>query len=239
MLKHLIALLQSEYDDPGISEDGLVLLREGKYANSIVYRFETGGRQLVLKEFYSRSWLIRNTVGRVLTARETRALHSLSQVPGIPGDIRRIGPCALTMEFISGETIKFLCNSDQKLPKSFFIEFENRVKAMHRAGYVHLYLRNMGNIIRAADGTPYLIDFQTGFFVTWLPRGIRQFIEGVDLSGVYKNWIRLCEEELDHERQQFLDNFKGFRKFWIFDGYWPERKWRRLRNRFKNYFGSK
>lgn len=236
MSSRLIKLLCKEYKAPDLTTGDLHLIKQGKYANAVVYQFQVGDTPLVVKEFYSRVWIIRVLYGRLMIAHEFKVLRALAGKPGIPTEVRKIGPYALAMQYLGDETVKSLCNNLQKLPKEFFVTLEQQVDAMHRAGYVHLDLRNMGNIIHDNAGQPHLIDFQTSVSTAYLPRKIRQFLEEIDRSGVYKNWGRLCEEALNNEQLDFIEHFKSYRRFWIFDGYWLYRKFKRLRNRIKDSF---
>ena len=75
----LLALLRNAYG-PELAADQLTLLNAGKYGNANVYRLELGQTRLLVKEFYSRPWLVRCTFGRLLVAREARALAALAGV---------------------------------------------------------------------------------------------------------------------------------------------------------------
>lgn len=236
-MNHLINFLWGEYNCFDLNRQNLTLLKRGRYANANIYQFEVDEKLLVVKEFYSQIWFIRVTIGRLLVFRELKMLRSLAGIPGVPGEVRRIGPYALAMTHVGNEALKRCHHSGRKLPKAFFLELERLVDSIHRAGYVHLDLRNMGNIICDNAGKPRIIDFQTCLKTTNLPRKVRRFMEDIDRSGIYKNWSRVCEDQLDPERKVFQENFDNVRKFWFFKGYWLRRRWSRLSSRIKNSFG--
>lgn len=229
----LAALLQSAYAAP-VAAGSLTLLNGGKYGNANVYRYSEGSLNLVIKEFYSRPWPIRHTVGRFLIHREARALATLAGIAGIPPDLRRLGPLALAEAWIEGESLARLHRVEHaKLPKSYFLDLERLVDEMHRAGYAHLDMRNLGNIMRGRDGRPYLLDFQSGLRTRRLPGFVRRIMENSDRSGIYKCWLKLCQEPLGPEREEFIQRFQGTRKFWVFKGYWLTKTWRRLVRRLR------
>ena len=228
MPARLVAALQSAYAAP-VAPGSLVLINRGKYSNANVYRYSEGARTLVIKEFCSKAWPVRATVGRFLVRREARALADLAGIAGIPPEARRLGPAALAEAFIEGETLVDLHRVKRaRLPKSFFLDLERLVGEMHRAGYAHLDMRNLGNIMRGRDGRPYLLDFQSCMRTRRLPALVRRIMENSDRSGIYKCWVRLCEEPMGPDREAFMQRFKGTRKFWVFQGYWFRKAWTRL-----------
>ena len=227
----LLVQLRRTYGD-SVSEADLILLKRGNYANANVYRFEQGGQVLVVKEFQSRPWLIRCTLGRFLIRREARALMDLAGIAGVPPEARRLGSLALAEAWIEGESLVQLHRVQHaRLPKSFFLDLERLVDAMHRAGYAHLDMRNLGNIMRGRDGRPYLLDFQSCLRTRRLPGFARRIMENSDRSGIYKCWVRLCDEPLGADREAFVQRFQSTRKFWVFKGYWFAKTWNRLTKR--------
>lgn len=229
----LLALLHDAYG-PEAAADRLTLLNRGNYGNANVYRLDLGETRLLVKEFYSRPWIVRATFGRLLVAREARALAALAGIAGVPGQARRLGSAALAEKFVDGETLVDLHRKRRaKLPPAFFRDFERLVDEMHRAGYAHLDLRNPGNVICGPDGRPYVLDFQSCMRTARLPRGVRRLMEDADRSGIYKFWAKMGAEPLDPERAAFLERFKGLRRFWIFKGYWFGKTWKQLTRRRK------
>jgi hypothetical protein len=230
----VLELLRAAYAAP-VAPASLTLLTLGKYGNANVYRYTEGGRDLVVKEFYSRSWFIRATLGGFFIRREARALADLEGIAGIPPGGRRLGPAALAEAFVEGETLVQLHRVRQvRLPRAFFLDFERLVGDMHRAGYAHLDLRNLGNVLCSRDGRPCIFDFQSCMRTARWPRFVRRIMENSDRSGIYKCWSKLCAEPLDPERAAFMARFSGTRKFWVFKGYWFEKTWHKLTRRQRN-----
>jgi hypothetical protein len=226
--ERLRALLRKAYG-PALAADDLVLIKHGSYGNANVYRLGEGAGARIIKEFYSRPWFIRKTFGHFLVRREARALADLDGIAGVPPGGRRLGPEVLAESFVEGETLVDLHRIRQvHLPKSFFVDLERLVAEMHRAGYAHLDLRNLGNILCGKDGRPYILDFQSCMRTAHLPRWMRTIMENTDRSGIYKCWLKLCAEPLDPERAAFVDRFSSIRKLWVFQGYWASKTWRKL-----------
>jgi hypothetical protein len=228
---HLIALLRTAWGHPVNAQD-LVLLKKGNYGNANVYRCGDGSNTWVIKEFYSRPWIIRQTFGRLMIGREARALAALDGIAGVPAGGRRLGPAALAEAYVEGETLVDLHRIRHiQLPKAFFLDLERLVGEMHRAGYAHLDLRNLGNIICGPNGNACILDFQSCIRTVRLPRKMRRIMEDADRSGIYKSWRKLCEEPLGPGQEAFMRRFGSTRKLWIFQGYWLSKTWRRLTRR--------
>lgn len=231
--EHLVGLLRKAYG-PAVETRDLILLKRGSYGNANVYRLGEGANAQVIKEFYSRPWFIRKTFGHFLIRREARALADLDGIVGIPSRGRRIGPEVLTEAFVEGDTLVDLHRIHQtQLPRAFFLDLERLVAEMHRAGYAHLDLRNLGNILCGRNGRPCILDFQSCMRTAHLPRWVRRIMENTDRSGIYKCWNHLCEEPLDPERAAFMTEFSSTRKLWVFQGYWASKTWIKLSHWFR------
>ena len=117
------------------------------------------------------------------------------------------------------------------LPKEFFIELEKRTREMQNKNLVHLDLRNLGNIIEGDDGNPYIIDFQSSLGTKYLPKKLKKILEDSDISGVYKSWKLVCSENLDPEKEKFLEDFNKIRKIWVFKGYPIQKAIRKIKRK--------
>lgn len=226
----VVAVLRTRFQDQAITAECLQLLQRGNYGNANVYRYADEKRDIIVKEFLSRSWWIRATMGRFYAHREVKALTDLKNNPGIPENPCRLGAHAFCYDYIQGEALSTLTKGSTKIPKTFFIELERRVKQLHASGFAHLDVRNLGNIVQAKDGQPYLIDFQSCVGTRHFPRKILMIVEDADYSGVYKSWKKLCEEPLDTKRAAFLAMVNHRRKLWIFKGYALKKAARRRKN---------
>jgi predicted Ser/Thr protein kinase len=216
-----------------------VLMRKGKWCNANVYRIKAGERMLTVKEFCSRHPLVRVTIGRFLIAREVTALRRLAGRPGIPTGLEQHGRHALSLDYIAGLTLSDLHRSRERLPRQFFEELEGCAGVMHREGFAHLDMRNLGNIICGVDGRPYFIDFQSCVCTRYLPAVLRKQMECTDYSGIYKGWIRLCSEPLDSMRSQRILRVEQVRRLWIFKGYWLSKLLRKVQDQSRRLHDAK
>lgn len=205
---------------------GAIWKKYGQYSNADLFLYhDAAGGLFILKTFENKHVLVRNSIGRFLIRREARALEALSHLPGIPADVRRTGPFSLVMRQIAGQA---LSESGLTLSSDFLIELERRIEAIHGAGYAHLDLRNLGNIICGEDRQPYIIDFQSSIKLAALPPLLRRQARDTDLSAVCKAWQRCGREPLDRKHAEFIERFRKGRRFWVFQGYFFSKALKRL-----------
>lgn len=222
-----LAHLRERFPDHDIKPESLTLLNKGRFANAYVYRYHDEKLDLIIKDFSHCPWIVRVTAGRLFVRREGKILDRLAGIPGVAAQRFGLSPVALAYPFIHGKTLASVRKADLTLPPSFFQNLEQLVSRMHQRGVAHLDMRNLSNVLVGADGMPYLIDFQSAIDLHGLPLMLQRLLEQVDLSGIYKCWMRVCSEPLDAARQEFLDRFNRLRKVWVFKGYvftrWMER----------------
>jgi RIO-like serine/threonine protein kinase len=182
-----------------------------------VYRVEAAGRSWVVKDFSSRSFWVRATIGRLLLHRELKALQRLRGLAGVPQDAFLVDRSAIAAEFIPGETLGQV--PGEKMDASFFRELEELMQGVHRRGIVHLDTRGTGNMLRRPDGRPAMIDFQAALDTRWMPRGLRRWLEDLDMSGVYKKWLQHDADSMGAARRALYERMSRQRKLWIVRGY--------------------
>lgn len=201
------------------------LLREGRCANAWVTEVAVDGRKWVVKDFSCRSWFVRKLIAPVLISREIVSIRRLKGISGIAQHAVRVGPSMLAIEYIEGRSL------DKVAPASVTPEFLEKLEALirkvHDRGVVHLDLRGCGNIIMRPDGTPGLIDFQSGLVTTHIPLAIVKELEAMDMSGAYKKWLRYQPEAMGEYRREELARVNRLRRFWILHGYCGRRKFRK------------
>lgn len=192
-------------------------LSEGRWANAVLYRYESGGAPWVVKDFRSRSWLVRNVIGRFLIRREARALVRLAGRRTTPQAPFRVDAHALAYRYLEGLNLR----DARAVPgPGFFPDLERTVRDMHAAGrLVHLDLRNAGNILVTADGAPVLLDFQSHLRTRWMPGPLRRFVERIDLAAVYKHWASRSPATMGPERTAALERMNRLRPLWALRGY--------------------
>ncbi|MDR2863908.1 MAG: hypothetical protein LBV54_08600 [Puniceicoccales bacterium] len=227
--EHALSILSSCFPQARLTPDALVSKHQGRFANAHVFHYRDENYDLIIKDFFHCPCAIRATLGRLGAYREFVALSKLQGLPGISPSVYRLSPIAIAYTHISGKTLSDL--KGKTLPPAFFHALETLVTRIHERGFVHLDMRNMGNILCGDNGSPYLIDFQSAISLQNLPGPLRDLLCATDRSGIYKAWSRYCGEPLPSDKKQFLDNFNRLRKFWVLRGYPISHFWRRLRKR--------
>lgn len=195
------------------------LLKDGKHMNATVWRVRHDYADWVVKDFSRRSWFVRWTVGRLLVGHESRVLRRLAGMDGIPQRVFRIDALAFAMLYFDGwELPSAPC---EILGPQALERVEALVRQLHGRGIVHLDLRNTRNMMLGRDGSPFLLDFQSALYIGWLPRRAQDFFKRIDLSGVYKFWLRRFPDSLGNERAGILRWQLRLRNLWPFRSYRP------------------
>ena len=193
-------------------------LSEGRWANAVLTLFEHADVTWVVKDFRTRTWLVRNLIGRFLIRRELNGLCRLKGVPGTPQGSFRVDAFALAYRYVPGTGLRGLPAS--ALGPEFFPTLERNMLEMHaRARIVHLDLRNANNILVTETGEPSMLDFQSHVGLRWMPGPLRRFAERVDLASIYKHWAKRSPGSLGPERKAVLVRINELRPLWALRGY--------------------
>ena len=201
------------------------LLRDGRFANARVERVRIGGADWIFKDFASRAFVVRHTVGRFLLGREVRALRRLEGLPGIPSQAFRVDALSMAARFVPGRALAD--TPDGPFSTEFLVALETLLRQVHARGLVHLDTRGGNNLLMQPDGRPGIIDFQAALSTRWMPRALRGWLEDMDLSGIYKKWQRWQPDTLGDERQALLDRLNRWRRWWLLRGYFGLSKTRK------------
>jgi RIO-like serine/threonine protein kinase len=200
------------------------VLRAGRWANAVVLKARVAGYDWTVKDFASRSWWVRQTLGRFLLGRELRALQRLAGLDGVPEQAFRVDEHAIAARYVPGTTLD-KAPAEQTTP-AFFAALEALFRAMHARGLVHLDSRGASNLLARPDGRPAVIDFQAALDTRWLPRGLRSVLESIDMGGVYKNWQRRAPDTMGAERAAAYEQATRWRRWWPARGYFGVSKHR-------------
>ena len=170
----------------------VAVLNRGNRRNPDVLLVEHGGERLVVKDFAPRGPLVRATLGRLIAAREVRALRQLAGHPAVPAFRGWIDPLAFALEYRPGERMSRQLAG--RVPPDFVARLESAFAEMHRRGVAHLDLRHRSNVLVAEDGSPVLIDF--GSAVCFRPgsagaRWLLPLLARVDRGALAKWRVRL------------------------------------------------
>ena len=139
------------------------ILKNDFFAATGVYEGDLG--RVVLKAQRQASFLgiPLQWMGRVLAARERRALERLSDLPGVPRLLGSWGKTGLVREYIEGRTLADVEHVDD----DFHPRLRALIEAIHARGMAYVDLEKPSNVLVGEDGRPYLFDFQICWY---LPR---------------------------------------------------------------------
>ncbi|MFW6011750.1 MAG: hypothetical protein ACOC8R_01560 [Desulfosalsimonas sp.] len=193
------------------------VLSRGRWGNADLIRLVFNAKQYTIKDFSPCPLLVKRIWGKWMVRREYRAFLRLEGIKGIPEEPFMLDAYAVGYRFVPGKTLR--AAGDDEIPDGFFPELEELVHRMHERNIVHLDLRNRRNILIDEQGSPVLLDFQSCLDLNFIPLALHGLLKEVDLSGVYKSWLRLRPDLMDEARKARLKSLNRRRKFWIFRGY--------------------
>ena len=200
-----------------------LLHRGGAFNADVFLVTEADGARHVEKDFSGRAWIVRNTVGRFLIAREAAFLRRLAGTGIVPSGVGRVSPFRLRESFCEGGTLRphmwFGKTPREKpgdIPREFFEALEAGVREVHGLRIVHLDLHNGRNIMVAPGFRPVLIDWQSALSTAFAAPPLRRALERIDLAGVYKFWENIRPGEIDAGKRGMLRGvMSARRRFWI------------------------
>ncbi len=175
----------------------LRVLSRGGWANADVLLVAGPDATVVVKDYAPRSWLVRATIGRWLSRRETSVYRQLTGIPAVPRLLGRVDRCAFAIEYRPG--LPLSRSLRDRLPREFMAELESGVRAMHSRGVIHLDLRHRSNVLAGPDGHPVLIDFASAIVVRRthaLGRWLIRWVGALDLRALEK-WRTRIEGQPD------------------------------------------
>jgi hypothetical protein len=198
------------------------LLRDGRFANARVERVRIDGVDWIFKDFSTRSFVVRETVGRFLLGREVRALRRLEGLSGVPSQAFRIDAHAMAAHFVPGRSLALL--RGDAIDTAYLAALETLLQQVHARGIVHLDNRGGGNLLLQPDGRPGIIDFQAALSTRWMPAPLRRWFDALDMSGVYKKWLQWQPDTMGAERRESYERMTRWRRLWVLRGYFGLRK---------------
>ncbi|KJS32107.1 MAG: hypothetical protein VR64_08330 [Desulfatitalea sp. BRH_c12] len=196
---------------------GYDVLERGRWGNADIYIVRHSGATWVIKDYMPCHPIIRKTWGRLMVAREYRALFTLRGIPGVPSAPFLLDHYALCYHFIPGSVLREV--PAERIGSHFFPRLEQLVIAIHRKNLVHLDIRNQRNILMGEDGSPAILDFQSSMHLKKAPGFLHNLLKEIDLSGVYKLWDKNSPQTLGRTRKSRLEAINRKRFLWFLRGY--------------------
>jgi serine/threonine protein kinase len=134
------------------------VLRESSSTRPTVWVVEENGVRAVVKDYSTNGFVYRNTIGRFLIWRESKAYSRLRGINNIPTFYSVIDSAALVIEEVQGKALASL-TTGETIPKGFFQELRQLVEIVHGRGVAHCDLKASTNILLSHDGHPYIVDW--------------------------------------------------------------------------------
>jgi hypothetical protein len=148
-------------------------LHRGSLAQADVRLVSSASGPVVVKDYSGRPLWLRWVWGRWLCRRERAALRTVEERLEGPAWLPRLvegaGPDAFAMEYRPGRPLSRAIA--RELPATFVDELEGAVRALHRAGVVHLDLSHRSNVLVDDAGHLVLLDFASALRAP--PGGVR------------------------------------------------------------------
>ncbi len=134
------------------------VVRDATSTRPAIWRIEGEGLKAVVKDFSSNGFVFRNTVGRFLIWRETKAYRRLRGLEGVPAFHGVIDGLALILEELEGRNVELL-EKERRLPDGFFEALRDLVNKVHNRGLAHCDLKRAPNVMIGQKGEPYIVDW--------------------------------------------------------------------------------
>lgn len=170
-----------------------------------VFLIDWQGVPAVWKDYGDRN-LLGRLWGRLVIAREAKALASLCGVAGVPQLFALVKPTGLVMEFFAGDVLPRK-EVRAKISPDFFAQAFSLLAEIHAHGVAHGDIRRK-NIMILPTGAPALIDFQTAFLrgrAFWM-QGLFRFMCKVDRWNLVRIKARSFPRYLTEDERVFLEN---------------------------------
>ena len=185
------------------------VLRKPSSTRPTLWLVEENGVQAIVKDFSANRFFYRNTIGRFLIWRESKAYRRLRGLKGVPAFYRVIDGIALVTEEISGKNIEGL-EHEKRLSDAFFEALLRLVKSVHGRGLAHCDLKRAANILAGHDGKPYIVDWSASILereFRFFPLNLiyKRFLQD-DLNAITKMRLRHCPENVTPEEKRRYDH---------------------------------
>jgi hypothetical protein len=136
-----------------------------------IWFFRLGDRRVAVKSYAPRSWLIRNTLGRWLIRRETRAYRAAAGVKGRPTFLGRLSAHALATEWVDAVPLK--AHLGARLDEKLFDRLESIVEDFHEHGVALADLHHRDVLLGEGDQL-FVVDLATAWVLGRRPGLVRR-----------------------------------------------------------------
>jgi RIO-like serine/threonine protein kinase len=182
-----------------LSRQNLGVLRKSTSTRPTLWLVEENGVRAVVKDYSSGKVWYKNTIGRFLLWRESKAYRRLKGLRGVPTCYGVIDRLALITEQIPGKNIEGLEN-EEGLSEEFFDQLQALVEKVHSRGLAHCDLKRAPNILLGPNRRPYIVDWSASISereFRFFPLNLiyQRFLRD-DLNAITKMRLRHCPESI-------------------------------------------
>ena len=185
------------------------IMRKPSSTRPTIWVLEENGVRAVVKDYSTSGFLFRNTAGRLLVWRESKAYRKTRGLKGVPHLYRVIKGLALVVEEIPGSNLEEL-EDRMDIPEYFFDALKDLVTGFHKRGLAHCDLKRAPNTLFGNDGLPYIVDWSASisereFRLFPLNLIYRRFLMD-DYIAIIKMKIRHIPEKVTREERELYKN---------------------------------
>jgi predicted Ser/Thr protein kinase len=194
--------------------------RSGRWCIKL-WRTSIDGREALVKDVSSSSWLYRRTIGRRILRHESAIYARLGECSFAPRFLGWIDPDALAIEHVPSVHLGHW--RPPSLTPEFYQRLEACIRQLHAQGIVHLDLRNRRNILVTADAQPMLVDFGNAMYLgrSWLSRRVLvPLLGGIDRLALLKFRHKDFPESLSASERIWYQFSRIGRWIWPFGRMW-------------------
>jgi len=168
------------------------------------------GQYFVEKTYRNKALPIR-ALGRILVQWERFIYSRLAKVQGIPRVYPSGEAFTLITRYMGGENLRETSKTPDRL---YFERLNTLIDAMHKAGIIHLDLRNRRNYGIDPQDRPYLIDFASSICLV-RPRWLRDVLQKIDTMGFIKVKAKLNPSLLTDQEKRLLERGNSLSSMWL------------------------
>lgn len=146
-------------------------LRGRNVSKADVSLYRVAGRPIAVKDYGSRPFFARNTVGRLMVRRECRVYERMGSAAGLAPFLGRLGPFAFATEWVDAVPLANL--SAAAVAPQVFDRLDAVIASLHGAGVAIADLHHR-DVLVTDGGRVYVVDFAAAFMLGPRPGPIRR-----------------------------------------------------------------
>jgi hypothetical protein len=206
----------------------LLRLRGRNSTKADVVRYRLDGVDVAVKDYGRRAFVMRHSIGRLLTRREEAAYRAARGEPGLPDFFGRVGPFSLAFRWVEGRTLADLRGT--ALDASLFDRLEGIVERLHGLG-VALGDLHHRDVLVGEGGTVHVVDLATALVLGERPSRLRRALFAHLATRDRVSLARLRARYTGRDDEKAVAEVGGAAAAWHARGRRLRRLWDRLRGR--------